>query len=590
MLTTHFDLIFDIVKEKKKISVDKLASILNKHDKIKPEDLENYLKIFIRIGVVKVLYSTFGRGTVVFLNPCLDKSIVLKTDEREREKVLDSYVLTIENLNADVEIFNAKGDFEPTYMLSPPDIGGGSSWFLEYVSKQIPGLLKIVEDEERVGLKASDYMKKQLTERVRELIKDFMKNEDDEKKEMLSNILIHQLIGFGALDFLISDDYLEEIVIQGVKNPITVYHRKYAWMKTNIMVADMGYVNNVAEKIGRNIGRVITVTDPVLDAYMPSGERVSAILYPIAAQGNTITMRKFRKNPWTIIHLISPEYRTLNKEVAALLWICIQYELNILIAGGTASGKTSFLNSLCQFLSVTQHVITIEEIEELTLPKYFKWNWVPLVERKPIGGKGAVSLSDLLVTSLRMRPDRIIIGEVRRPKEAEVLFEAMHTGHSAYGTIHADNAYQVYRRMVGPPFEIPPLDLEALHLLVVQRRDRRTGLRRTYEVAEVQTPETFKEQEFSMSILYRWDSEKDEIVSLNKPRRIYDELYFHAGMSVKEINKDLKEKMEILDWMLKNEINYVDDVGKVVSVYYKDPGFVLDAVRNDETPDKILNY
>ncbi len=321
------------------------------------------------------------------------------------------------------------------------------------------------------------------------------------------------MIGFGIIDFMIDDENLEEVVFQGVTNPVIVYHRKYMWIKTNVWIKKEKYIFNIAERIGRKISRTINVLDPILDAYLQSGERVNAILFPISAQGNTVTIRKFKKNPWTIINLL--ECKTLNKDIAAFLWLCIQYELNILIAGGTASGKTSFLNAMCQFLPVNQHIVTIEEIEELTLPKYYKWNWVPLLERKAVGGKGEVSLLDLMVTSMRMRPDRIIVGEVRRPKEAEVLFEAMHTGHSAYGTIHADNSYQVYRRLIDAPFSIPPLELEALHLVVVQRRDRRTGGRRTYEIAEVEIPETFKESEFSMSVLYRWDSKIDEILPLN---------------------------------------------------------------------------
>jgi len=593
MLTTDFDLIFGIVKEKEETLLDEvIRSMIRKKRGVKMEDIENYLKIFADVGVIDVLYSTspFGKDKVRFLNPRLERPFMVEMDEREREEVLDEYAITLEDAEAKVEIFNARGDFNRTYMLRPLEIGEGTLWLLEYVSRQVPGLLEGAgEEEESVSLRRSNAVRKQLSMRVREIIKRLMPKENETKRNILSNVLIHELIGFGTVDFMIEDENLEEIVFQGTGNPVTVYHRKYAWMKTNVWIGKEEYIFNIAERIGRNIGRAITVLNPVLDAYMSSGERVSAILSPISAGGNTVTIRKFRKNPWTIVHLLSPEHKTLNKDIAALLWLGVQYELNILIAGGTASGKTSLLNALCQFLPVNQHVITIEEIEELTLPKYFKWNWIHLVERKPISGRGEVTLLELLVASLRMRPDRIIVGEVRRPKEAEVLFEAMHTGHSAYGTVHADNAYQVYRRLVDPPFSIPALDLEALHLLVVQRRDRVTGGRRTHEVAEVEIPETFKEREFSMSILYRWGGTKDKILPVNKPKRIFDELYFYTGMDMKEINRDLSEKKKILDWMLKNNINYVDGVGKVVSEYYKDPDRVLDVVEKNGSPDKLLH-
>ncbi|ODS39303.1 MAG: hypothetical protein A7316_11195 [Candidatus Altiarchaeales archaeon WOR_SM1_86-2] len=310
-----------------------------------------------------------------------------------------------------------------------------------------------------------------------------MPKDGEEKKNILSNILMHELVGFGVADFMLEDKNLEEIVFHGTESPITVYHKKYGWVRSNAYFEKEEYIRNIAESIGRRVGRTIDISNPVLDAHMPTGERISATLPPISDRGTTITIRKFRKNPWTIVHFISPENKTLNKHAAALLWLCVQYELNILVAGGTGSGKTSILNAISQLFPVNQHIITIEEIRELTLPKYFNWNWIPLVERKSVGGRGEVPILDLVVASLRMRPDRIIVGEVRRAKESEVMFEAMKTGHSVYGTMHADNARQVYRRLTSPPFSIQAIDLESLDLIVVQRRDRRTGLRRTYEIA-----------------------------------------------------------------------------------------------------------
>lgn len=169
----------------------------------------------------------------------------------------------------------------------------------------------------------------------------------------------------------------------------------------------------------------------------------------------------FRRKPWVITDLI--ENKTIDINVAALLWTSIQYEMNMIVSGGTATGKTTFLNVMMPFIPINHRILSIEDTREIELPSFL--HWVPLTTREPnFEGKGEVSMLDLLVNSLRMRPDRIIVGEIRRAREAEVLFEAMHTGHSVYATLHADTAAQTYRRLVNPPISVPEPLLEALDL------------------------------------------------------------------------------------------------------------------------------
>lgn len=171
--------------------------------------------------------------------------------------------------------------------------------------------------------------------------------------------------------------------------------------------------------------------------------------------------------------------KTCNIEIAALLWLAIGYEMNVLISGGTGSGKTSFLNACMPFIPPNQRVISIEDTRELMLPEFLYWT--PLVTRTPNAeGKGEVSMLDLLVNSLRMRPDRIILGEMRKQQEAMVLFEAMHTGHSVYATVHADTSAETISRLVNPPLNVPPNLLKSVNLNVVMFRDRRKGIRRIF--------------------------------------------------------------------------------------------------------------
>jgi len=394
------------------------------------------------------------------------------------------------------------------------------------------------------------------------------------------------MYGLGDIELLLADDALEEIAINGSKENISVYHKKYGWLKTNLMPASEEEIYNYAAQIGRKSGRNVTVLTPIMDTHLLSGDRVSTTLFPISTCGNTITIRKFAREPWTTIDFIEPKIHTMSSDIASFLWLCMQYEMNILVAGGTASGKTSMLNTLAALIPASNRTITIEDTRELALPSYLTWNWVPLTTRNPNPeGKGGVSMLDLMTSSLRMRPDRIIVGEVRKRREAEVMFEAMHTGHAVYATMHADTAQQVLRRLSHPPFDLPVSELQSLHAIVVMHRDRRIGVRRVIEVSEVLNSSA---DVLSLNNIFRWRPRQDKFEKVNDSLRIFEELNLHTGMNMDELATDLKEKKGILEWMEKRGIRNVDEVGEVVGRYYKDPVSVLKAASKDYTLKKLL--
>lgn len=186
-------------------------------------------------------------------------------------------------------------------------------------------------------------------------------------------------------------------------------------------------------------------------------------------------------------------------------------------------------------------------------------------------GKGEVTMLDLMVNALRQRPDRIVVGEIRRQREAEVMFEAMHTGHSVYATLHADNAEQTISRLTNPPINVPSQMLDALAGMVVTFRHRRLNIRRVLEFAEVTA-------QGKANVLYRWDVKSDKTKSVGHMTRLVDTLSLYAGMEEKEIEKDVEEKAGVLNWMVKNGYDDVDQVGQIVSHYYIEPDEVLDAV------------
>ncbi len=501
-------------------------------------------------------------------------------------EILSKYSVSADNVPGTVTIIRRPEEYIPVYEIKFPVIAPGTEFVLESIREKLIETVKI-KISEILDPRALEDIKKRFLESASIQISQQMPRISQEEKEIMAGYLVHEMLGLGRLEVLLNDDNLEEIVINNSVETLYVFHKKFGWLKTNIVVPTEEQIYNYASIIGRKVGRQITNLNPLMDAHLPTGDRVNATLFPISTKGNTITIRKFRRQPWTMIHFIDPKEKTITKEIAALLWLCMQYELNVLVAGGTASGKTSILNAMMPFIPSNHRILSIEDTRELKLPDFL--HWIPLTTREPNPeGKGEINMLNLLINSLRMRPDRVIVGEIRREPEAEVLFEAMHTGHSVYATLHADSADQVLRRLTNPPINLPESLLESLHLVLVQFRHRRLGIRRTFQVAEVLTTETEGKVRVKMEILYRWRPKDDVIEKVNESVRLIAEIRLHTGMSEEDLDKDLKEKEFVLQWMLDNNIKTVNTVGKVVAEYYQDRERVLKVIKNKGKPEELL--
>ena len=498
--------------------------------------------------------------------------------------LIAKYYVDAYKVRGQVTIERTTREFVPVYVLKIPEVQPATLALMDQIREKILAEVAI-KTAELLEPKAFEDLKIKFFEQSYALLRRELTNETDEVWEFLAGTLVNEMLGLGKIELLIADGDLEDIVINNAEDPIWVYHKKFGWLKTNVTVPTEAQIQNYSAIIGRRVGRQITTLTPLMDAHMTTGDRVNATLFPISTMGNTISIRKFRRKPWVITDVL--ENRTVTLDIAAFLWLAIQYETNIIFSGGTASGKTTFLNVLLPFIPPNQRIISIEDTREIQLPRFL--HWVPLTTREPNAeGRGGVSMLDLLVNSLRMRPDRIIVGEIRRGEQAEVLFEAMHTGHSVYATLHADTAEQTYRRLINPPINVPESLLEALHLITVAFRDRRRGIRRIFQIAEVVPAVKDEESKPFINVLYRWNPAKDSISKVKNSIRILDELKLHTGMTDHEFKRDLKEKMDILKWMYKKDIRTVDGIGKVVVEYYFDPNKVLDVVRKNQNPTLLI--
>lgn len=498
----------------------------------------------------------------------------IKQKEKEKYKpgTLESYEIEVDKAKVRVEI--KKEASALIYNLYAPEIGIATASLLNEIRNELVTATTI-SMKEIADPSAFTSIKKRFMDDAAKLIESNLPLLNQNMKEFLIGKLMQDMLGLGEIEFLVNDPGLEEIVIPSSKEPIRVYHKKFGWLSTNLKIKKEEEIINYSNIIARRVGRQITVLTPLLDAHLVTGDRVNSILYPIATKGNTITIRKFARDPYTIIDLINN--KTCDLDVATILWLAIEYEMNILISGGTASGKTVLLNACMPFIPPNHRIISVEDTRELMLPDFLYW--CPLVTRTPNPeGKGEVTMLQLLVNSLRMRPDRIVLGEMRRQEEAMVLFEAMHTGHSVYATVHADSAAETIARLTNPPLNVPPNLLKAVNLNVVMFRDRKRGIRRILQVAEFQTSENKAEA----NIIYRWIPEHDKTIKHSESSRFFEDISRNTGMSQSELNKDLNEKKQILSFLIKANIRDLNEFGKVINLYYTDKEGLLDAVRKED--------
>lgn len=498
---------------------------------------------------------------------------------RPAYEVLERYAITVDGATVYSEI--RRDGFEIKYYLLVPKIAVATNALLNEIRNDLVSLTNI-SMKELTDPEAFMTIKDKFMKDAKSLLKRKLPKIEDNVESFLVGRLMQDMLGLGDIEFLVNDPYLEEIIIPSAKEPVRVYSKKYGWLKSNLQIPSEEDILNYSNIIARRTGRQITVLNPLLDAHLITGDRINAVLYPINTKGNTITIRKFARDPFTMIDLIKSN--TCGLDAAALIWLAMEYEMNILISGGTASGKTSFLNACMPFMPPNQRLISIEDTRELMLPDFLFWT--PLVTRTPNPeGKGEVSMLHLLVNSLRMRPDRIILGEMRRKEEAMVLFEAMHTGHSVCATVHADAATETISRLVNPPISIPPNLLKAVNLNVVMFRDRRRGIRRVLQIAEFDS----NKDEARANILYRWSSEEDKLVVHSDNARFYEEIGRNTGMSKSEVNRSLEDRKKVFSWLIKHEIRSLQEFGRVMNIYYKNKEILFDIIKKDN-PKLLEKY
>ena len=301
-------------------------------------------------------------------------------------------------------------------------------------------LLQVMDLNEarRISL---DQLHAQCAQRVNALLLEEKVPLSGPERQQIVREVLDEVFGYGPLDEFLRDPLISDVLVNG---PHKVYiERQGRLEETNATFLDNDHLMRVIRRIADNVGRRVDESTPMLDARLPDGSRVNAIIPPLALDGPALSIRRFGTNPLDMQRLI--ELEALREEMATFVEACVQCKINLVISGGTGTGKTTFLNALSKWIPPGERVVTIEDAAEMQLQRE---HVVRLETRPPnIEGQGEVTQRDLLRNSLRMRPDRIIIGEVRGVETLDML-QAMNTGHEgSMTTVHANNPRDALRRL-----------------------------------------------------------------------------------------------------------------------------------------------
>jgi pilus assembly protein CpaF len=357
------------------------------------------------------------------------------------------------------------------------------------------------------------------------------------ERERMFEAIVAEILGFGPLEVLLRDEAVSEIMVNG---PSKVFvERKGKLTLTTVTFESNEHVMKVIDRIVSPLGRRIDESSPYVDARLPDGSRVNAIIPPLALNGPTLTIRKFEKDPLGIEDLV--RFGSMTPEIAEFLRACVMGRLNIVVSGGTGSGKTTLLNVLSSFIPEDERIITVENAAELQL----RQEHVVTLESRPanIEGKGEVSIRDLVINTLRMRPDRVVVGECRGGETLDML-QAMNTGHDgSLTTAHANTPRDMLSRletmclMAGMDLPVKAIreQIASAVDLIIQQQRLRDGSRKVTNVTEIQGMEGDVVVMSDIFVFEQQGIENGKIVGRLKPTGIRPKFYERieaAGISL----------------------------------------------------------
>ena len=369
--------------------------------------------------------------------------------------------------------------------------------------------------------------------------------------------------GYGRIDPLLRDDSIEDISCDGPDNPVFIYHETYTDLRTTISF-ETDSLNDFVVRLAQQAGHHISVGDPLIEATLPDGSRAELSLgEEVTPHGSAFTIRQYAADPFTPIDLI--ERGTFDAAGLAYCWLCIEHNKSLLVAGGTAAGKTTTLNALSMFVPPGAKVVTIEDTRELTLAHD---NWLAAVTREQLTEGADIDMYDLLRSALRHRPEYLLVGEVRGA-EAQTLFQAMNTGHTTLSTIHADSIETAVTRLENEPIGLPRTMVESLDLLAVQSQRRLSGrrVRRAEQIAEFRGIDD-RTDDLDYAETLTWQPESDSFSRSHS--EVLESIRTERGWEPAELRAELTAREEFLEDLRERSVTDYREFTTLIAEYYAD--------------------
>jgi flagellar protein FlaI len=494
--------------------------------------------------------------------------------EDEGEEIEEIDLLPIEEPFAYVRVTLNHKSNEYIYNVIEPDLTRKEQNMLEFILETLNRVLNYKEGE----IENDEEKRQMLEERIREIIEDYMLELPENAKRKIIYYIIRDYVGYGKIDVITRDTNVEDVSCDGTAIPIFLYHREYGSIKSNVVYETDEELEGFIVSLAQRCGKTITVADPILDATLPDGSRLNATLgREITTRGSSYTIRRFKADPLTMIDLLN--FNTLSAEMAAHLWLAVQYGESIIFAGGTASGKTSTMNSSSIFIPTSAKIISIEDTREVNLPHE---NWIAGVTRGGAEAENAsdIDMYDLLRAALRQRPEYVLVGEVRG-KETMTMFQAMATGHTTYSTMHADSVKSIVYRLENPPIGIPRVLLSALNLVVIhgQMRVKDKRVRRVSQIVEIIGIEPMT-LEIITNQVYEWQPGGDSF-KYGGHSNLYEKIMDLEDKTAEDVLEELNNRADVIRWMQKKGIRGYVEVWEIVAEYYDNPQRILDRIKED---------
>ncbi len=410
-----------------------------------------------------------------------------------------------------------------------------------------------------------------LDERVKKVVRDYRMDLSQTGLKRIIYYLRRDFTGYGPVDVMMHDPDIEDISCDGPGTNVFLYHRRYGSMESNVFFRTSEELDGFVIRMAQRSGKQITIADPLLDSSLPDGSRLQATLgREVTDNGSTFTVRRFRDNPLSPIDLV--RMGTMSAELLAYCWIVVQFGANVMLAGGTASGKTTTLNTISLFIPPQAKIVSIEDTREINLPHK---NWVRSVTRGGTRGNDLkrVDMFDLLTAALRQRPEYILVGEVRG-KEATVAFQAMATGHTVLGTIHADSPRSVVYRLESEPINIPRIVIQSLDVILLQALLNVNGRRqrRIQEVAEIVGIDPASKELLTHGVFLR-NPTTDQLHYTGRSYKL-QKIAQRNNWTAKDLDREMKRRTEIINTLVGMPGVSFADIGQLFSTYENRPDVV----------------